>query len=126
MPYVDGYVLVVPKRNLKAYVKMASLGKRVWLDHGALDYKECVLDDPHTMCGISFPKLAKAKKTDTVFFSYVVYTSRAHRDKVNAAVMRDPRMSAGFDPKKMPFDMKKMSMGGFKVLVGGGAKKARR
>ena len=119
MPYVDGYVLVVPKRNVKAYTKMATVGKRVWLDHGALDYNECVLDDPNTMCGISFPKLAKAKKTDTVFFSYVVYASRAHRDKVNAAVMKDQRLTAGFDPKKMPFDMTKMSMGGFKVLVGG-------
>jgi uncharacterized protein YbaA (DUF1428 family) len=116
MPYVDGYLLVVPKKNVKAYAKMARLGKRVWLDHGALDYNECVL---------SFPKLAKAKKTDTVFFSYVVYTSRKHRDKVNSAVMRDPRLSAGMDPTKMPFDVRKMSMGGFQVLVGGKKKSKR-
>ena len=122
MPYVDGYVIVVPKKKVKAYAKMARLGEKVWKDHGALDYKECVLEDDHCMCGKPFPKLAGAKKTDTVVFSYVVYANRAQRDKINAKVMKDPRMG-GFDPKKMPFDMTKMSMGGFKVLVGGKKKK---
>jgi uncharacterized protein YbaA (DUF1428 family) len=124
MPYVDGYLIVVPKRKLKAYESMAKLGERMWRDHGALDYKECVLDDASSMSGTPFPKLAGAKKTDTVVFSYVVYANRAQRDKVNAKVMKDPRMGS-FDPKKMPFDMTKMSYGGFKVLVGGGAKRGR-
>lgn len=122
MPYVDGYVLVVPKSKLKGYAKMAKLGERVWRDHGAVDYKECVLDDPSTMCGTPFPKLTRAKRSDTVVFAYVVYASRAHRDRVNQKVMKDPRLQKAMDPKKMPFDMSKMSFGGFRVLVGGGAR----
>ena len=123
--YVDGFVLGVPKKKVKEYTRVARAACKIWMELGALQYVECAGDDLKCKWGVPFPKLAKAKKTDTVFFSYVVYASRAHRDKVNAAVMRDPRLSAGFDPKKMPFDMTKMAMGGFKVLVGGRAKARR-
>jgi uncharacterized protein YbaA (DUF1428 family) len=120
--YVDGFVLVVPEKNLKAYKKMAQGGGKLWMKHGALEYKECVADDlSPTMEGMKFlpfPKLTKLKKGETVVFSYIVYKSRKHRDQVNAKVMKDPAMN---DPKyanmKMPFDMKKMAYGGFATLV---------
>ena len=116
MPYVDGFVLVVPKKNLAAYRKMAQLGGKVWKDHGALEYFECAGDDMDVKCGMPFPKLAKAKRGETVVFSWIVYKSRAHRDRVNAKVMKDPRF-ANMEIKDMPFDLKRMSFGGFKVLV---------
>lgn len=118
MSYVDGFVLKIPKKNLKAYAKMAKLGAKVWKDHGALDYKECVGEDLKVKFGIPFTKLAKSKPNEIVVFSYIVYKSRAHRDKVNAKVMKDPRLAA-MDPKDMPFDCKQMTYGGFKVLVDG-------
>ena len=115
--YVDGFVLPVPKRNLAAYRKMAKLGAKVWKDHGAVDYQECVGDDLHIPGMYSFPRLAKAKSGETVFFSFIVYRDRAHRDRVNAKVMKDPRLAA-MCGKKMPFDMKRMAYGGFKQFVG--------
>ena len=115
MAYVDGFLLPVPKKNLALYKKMAKWGARLWKKHGALQYRECVLDDPKTPCGIPFTKVVKAKPGETVFFSYIVYKSRAHRDKVNKAVMADPAMNVM--PKKMPFDPKRMAYGGFRVFV---------
>jgi uncharacterized protein YbaA (DUF1428 family) len=116
MSYVDGFVLVVPKKKIAAYKKMATRAAMVWRDHGALDYRECVGDDLKVKMGLPFPKLAKTKAGETVVFSYIVYKSRAHRDKVNAKVMKDKRLFEGM-PKEMPFDMKRMAYGGFKTLV---------
>ena len=117
MPYVDGFVLAVPKKNMAAYRSMAVKAGKVWRDHGALEYRECVGDDLKVKMGVSFPKLAKAKAGETVFFSWIVYKSRAHRDAVNAKVMKDKRLAKMMDPKKMPFDFKRMSYGGFKIMV---------
>ena len=117
MPYVDGFVIPLPKKNLKAYQKMAELAGKVWKEHGALEYRECVGDDLQTKMGIPFPKCAKTRPGETVVFSWIVYKSRAHRDKVNAKVMKDPRLTEGMDMKKMPFDVKRMVYGGFETLV---------
>ncbi len=117
MSYVDGFVFLVPKAKMKAYTKMAKVGCAVWMSHGALDYRECIGDDLDTKWGLPFPTLTKAKKTEVVCFSYIRYKSKAHRDAVNKKVMKDPRLVALMDPKKMPFDMQKMSCGGFKGLV---------
>jgi uncharacterized protein YbaA (DUF1428 family) len=117
--YVDGFVLVVSKKNLPAYLKMAKQGGKVWRKHGALDYKECVIDDPRPKwVTFTFPKMVKLKPSETVVFSYIVYKSRKHRDAVNAKVMKDPIMNQ-YDSKKepMPFDMKRMAYGGFSVIV---------
>jgi uncharacterized protein YbaA (DUF1428 family) len=114
--YVDGFVIPVPKKKIAAYRKIAQLASKVWRDHGALDYFECVLEDNTVPCGMPFPKLAKTKPGETVVFAWIVYKSRAHRDKVNARVMADKRMT-GFDMKTMPFDIKRMTFGGFDVLV---------
>ena len=115
--YVDGYVLPIPKKNLAAYRRMATLAGKVWRSHGALDYKECVGEDLKNKWGVAFPRAAKVKGGETVVFSYIVFKSRAHRDRVNAKVMKDPRLQASMDMKKMPFDVKRMVYGGFKVLV---------
>ena len=116
MAYVDGYVLVVPRKNVKAYRKMALMGKRTWMKHGALDYKECVGDDLASQWGVPFTKLMKTSPRETVVFAWVIFKSRAHRNKVNAAVMKE--LSAkSFDPKDMPMDPNRMSVGGFKVIV---------
>lgn len=125
MKYVDGFVLVVPKKNLAKYKKMAEDGGKMWMKHGALQYIECVGEDLTPKMGgeemkiLTFPKMTKIKPSETVVFSYIVYKSRKHRDEVNAKVMNDPSMN---DPKnknqKMPFDMKKMAYGGFQVIVG--------
>jgi uncharacterized protein YbaA (DUF1428 family) len=116
MKYVDGFVLVVPKKNVKAYQKMAALGGKVWMKHGALEYRECIGDDLNSPMGLPFPKLVKLKSGETVAFSWIVYKSRAHRDAVNKKVMKDPSMNS-MEGKKMPFDMKRMAYGGFKTLV---------
>ena len=116
MPYVDGYVMPLPRKNLKAYLRMAREGESMWRKHGALDYKECVGDDLKTKWGITFPRLMKLKPGETVVFSYVVFRSRAHRDRVNAKVMKE--MSKAGMPTDMPFDVNRMAYGGFKVLVG--------
>lgn len=116
MKYVDGFLLPVPKKKLQAYRRMAVAAGKVWREHGALDYKECVGDDLNNKWGVKFPKLAKLKPGETVVFSYIVYKSRAHRDRVNAKVMKDKRITDTLN-KAMPFDMKRMAYGGFKTLV---------
>lgn len=115
--YVDGFVIPIPKKKLAAYRRIARLAGKVWRNHGALDYKECVGDDLAVQCGMPFPRQLKTKRGETVLFSYIVYKSRAHRDRVNAAVMKDPRIKDMGDVKDLPFDVKRMMYGGFKVLV---------
>jgi uncharacterized protein YbaA (DUF1428 family) len=117
MPYVDGYVLAVPKRNLKAYRRVARLSGRVWRGHGAIEYKECVADDVNTGTGIPFPRLVRPRRGETIVFSFVVFKSRAHRDRVNAKVIKDPRLATLIRPGAMPFDVSRMAYGGFTVLV---------
>lgn len=117
MQYVDGFVLAVPKKNVQAYRRMAAKAGEVWREHGALEFRECVGDDLKVKMGVAFPRAAKAKRGETVFFSWIVFKSRAHRDSVNARVMKDPRLAEMMDPKAMPFDAKRMVYGGFKVLV---------
>jgi uncharacterized protein YbaA (DUF1428 family) len=114
--YVDGFVIPVPKKNIKAYEKMAKVGREVWMDHGAIDYYECVGDDLAIAGMPPFLKSFKVKAGETAVFAFIVYKSRAHRDKVNAKVMKDPRLAASMTGKP-PFDMKRMAYGGFKVLV---------
>ena len=117
MAYVDGFVLPVPKKNLAAYRRMSKKAGQIWREHGALEYRECVGDDLAFKMGVAFPKIAKVKPGETVVFAWIVYKSRAHRDRVNAKVMKDPRLTASMDTKKMPFDVKRMAYGGFKVFV---------
>jgi uncharacterized protein YbaA (DUF1428 family) len=117
MPYVDGFVLPVPKKNLQAYRRLAQKASGIWREHGALEYRECVGDDLDVKMGVPFPRRIKLKPGETVVFSWIVYKSRAHRDRVNAKVMKDPRVTSMCDPKDMPFDVKRMVYGGFKVLV---------
>ena len=115
--YVDGFVLIVPKKNIPAYAKMAQKAGRLWREHGALEYRECMGEDMKVQFGLPFPKLAKVKKGEAVIFSWIVYKSRKHRDLVNKKVMADPRIHQMCDPTNMPFDVKRMSYGGFDVLV---------
>lgn len=117
MRYVDGFVVPVPKRKLQAYRRMARQAGKVWREHGALDYVECVADDVKWGQRTSFPRSVKRKSGETVVFSWIVYKSRAHRDRVNAKVMKDKRLAPMMDPKGMPFDGKRMIYGGFKVMV---------
>jgi uncharacterized protein YbaA (DUF1428 family) len=117
--YVDGYVLPVPKKNVAAYRRMAQKAGKVWREHGALEFIECVADDVKPGKHTSFPQSVKLKAGETVVFAYIVFKSRAHRDRVNAKVMKDPRLANMMDPKAMPFDGKRMFWGGFKVLVEG-------
>jgi uncharacterized protein YbaA (DUF1428 family) len=116
MPYVDGFVLAVPKRKMNAYVQLSRAAGKIWREHGALEYRECVGDDLEIKMGVPFPRLARVKPGETVVFSWITYKSRAHRDRVNAKVMKDPRIAKAM-AQPMPFDMKRMAMGGFKVLV---------
>jgi uncharacterized protein YbaA (DUF1428 family) len=122
--YVDGYLLPLPVKNKAAYRKMASLGARIWLEHGALDYKECVGEDLRPKGVAHFTDLMKSKPGETVVLSYILYKSRRHRDQVNARVMKDPRMK--MPPGGMPFEMKRMRFGGFEVLVDGAPRKKRK
>lgn len=115
MPYVDGFVLPVPKKNVAAYRKIARQAGKIWREHGALEYIECVADDVKPGKHTSFPQSVKLKPEETVVFAWIVYKSRAHRDRVNAKVMKDPRLH--MDPASMPFDGKRMIYGGFKVMV---------
>ena len=115
MTYVDGFVIPVPKKQLLAYKKISARAGKIWKEFGALDYKECVGDDLAIKWGTPFPKLAKAKPGETVVFSWITYKSKAQRDKINAKVMKDPRLK--MESTTMPFDMKRMSYGGFKVFV---------
>ena len=119
MTYVDGFVLPVPKKNVAAYRRMSTAAGKIWREHGALEYRECQGDDLKVKLGMgaSFPRVAKSKPGEAVFFSWIVYKSRAHRDKVNAKVMQDKRLAKMMDPGSMPFDPKRMAYGGFEVLV---------
>jgi uncharacterized protein YbaA (DUF1428 family) len=117
MSYVDGFLLIVPTKNLTAYKRMSTKAGKIWREYGALDYRECIGDDLNLPFGLPFPKLLKLKKGETTVFSWILYKSRAQRDKVNAKVMQDKRMLKACDPNNMPFDVKKMSCGGFKTLV---------
>ncbi len=117
MPYVDGFVLPVPKKNLAAYRAIARKAGKIWMEYGALEYCECVEDDVKQGKHTSFPQAVKLKPDEVVVFSWIVYKSRAQRDRINAKVMADPRMSAICPPGKMPFDGKRMFWGGFKPIV---------
>lgn len=119
MSYVDGFVLPVPKKKMRDYVRLAQAASKVWRDHGALEYRECVGDDLGVKmgCGVPFPRSVRAKPGETVVFAWIVYKSRAHRDRVNAKVMKDPRIQNMIDPNNMPFDVKRMMYGGFKIAV---------
>ena len=117
MKYVDGYVLPVPKKNLPTYRRMAQQAGKVWREYGALQFCECVGDDLKVKMAASFPRTIKLKPGEVVVFSWIVFKSRAHRDSVNAKVMKDPRLIKMMDPKAMPFDSKRMVYGGFKVVV---------
>ena len=115
MKYVDGFVMPVPKKKLAAYLKIARKAGKVWMDHGALEYRECIGDDLKVKGLVQFPMLTKAKPNETVVFSWIVFKSRKHRDSVNKKVMADPRLK--MDPNSMPFDCKKIAYGGFEVGV---------
>jgi uncharacterized protein YbaA (DUF1428 family) len=117
--YVDGFVLPIPKKNVAAYRRMARKAGKVWREHGALDYVECIADDVKPGKWTSFPQSVKLKPDEVVWFSYIVYKSRRQRDSINAKVMKDPRLACMMDPKAMPFDGKRMIYGGFKVMVQG-------
>jgi len=116
MNYVDGFVIPVEKKKLAQYRSMAKQSSKIWLEHGALEFYESVGDDVPYGKRTSFPRSVKLKKSETVVFSWIIYKSRAHRDRVNAKVMKDKRI-AGMDPKDMPFDGKRMIYGGFKIIV---------
>jgi len=115
--YVDGFVIPVPKKNVAAYRKIAAKAGKIWMEHGALSYVECVADDVKPGKWTSFPQSVKLKKEETVVFSWITYKSRAHRDRINEKVMNDPRLAAMMNPKAMPFDGKRMIFGGFKSIV---------
>jgi uncharacterized protein YbaA (DUF1428 family) len=117
MTYVDGFVVPVPKRKVSAYQRIARLCGKVWREHGALEYMECVADDVKKGKVTSFPRSVKLKRGETVVFSFIVYKSRADRDRVNAKVMKDPRMQKFMQPGAMPFDTKRFIWGGFKTIV---------
>jgi uncharacterized protein YbaA (DUF1428 family) len=117
MSYVDGFIVPVPKKKLQAYRAMARKAGKVWREHGALQYCECVADDVKWGKRTSFPRSVKQKGNETVWFSYIVYKSRKDRDRVLAKVMKDKRLASMMDPKGMPFDAKRMIYGGFKVVV---------
>jgi uncharacterized protein YbaA (DUF1428 family) len=116
MRYVDGFVLAVPKKNLAAYRRMSQKAGKIWREYGALEYRECAGDDFRVKVGLPFPRLVRLKKGETVVFAWIVYKSRADRDRVNAKVMKDPRLPK-MGSQSMPFDVKRMSYGGFKVFV---------
>ena len=117
MPYVDGFLLPVPKKNLKLYRRIAQQAGKIWRQHGALEFRECVGDDLKLRMGMPFSRTVRLKPSETVVFSWIVFKSRTHRDRVNAKVMKDPRMAKMMEKGPMPFDEKRMAYGGFKVLV---------
>ena len=117
MSYVDGFVIPVPTKNLKVYRRIAQKFGKVWRDHGALAFRECVADDVKMGKWTSFPRSVKLKRGETVVFSYIVYKSRAQRDRVMAKVMKDKRLAGMMDPNAMPFDGKRMIFGGFEIMV---------
>jgi uncharacterized protein YbaA (DUF1428 family) len=115
--YVDGFVLPIPKKSVDAYRKLSRKAGRIWREHGALEYRECIADDVKPGKYTSFPQSVKLKKNEVVWFSWIVYKSRRDRDRINAKVMKDPRLAGMADPSAMPFDTKRMIFGGFKVSV---------
>jgi len=115
--YIDGFVIPLPKKNLAAYKKMSQKAGKVWMEYGALEYRECIGDDLDHNGAWPFTKTVSAKKGETVLFSWIVYKSKAHRDSVNKKVMADPRILGMMNPKEMPFDDKRMAYGGFKTIV---------
>ena len=117
MAYVDGFIIAIPKNKITDYRKIARKAGKVWREHGALDYRECVADDVSVGKVTSFPRSVKMKPDETVVFSYIVYKSRGDRDRVNAKVMKDPRLAKMMVPGAMPFDTKRMIFGGFKTIV---------
>ena len=117
MNYVDGFVVPVPSKNMPAYKRMSTRMGKIWREYGALEYRECVADDVKPGKLTSFPQSVKLKRGEVVVFSWIVYKSRAHRDRVNAAAMKDPRLTEMMDPKTMPFDGKRMFYGGFKIMI---------
>ena len=116
--YIDGFLLPVPRKNLPAYRRMAQTAEKVWREYGALDYRECIAEDMDAKGMVPFPSCLKMKKGEVVVFSWITYKSRAHRDRVNAQVMKDPRLTTEMEKKKMPFDCARMAYGGFTTLVG--------
>ncbi|MFY0526905.1 DUF1428 domain-containing protein [Archangium gephyra] len=117
MSYVDGFILPLPKKNLQAYRRIAQKAGKIWKEYGALEYIECIGDDVKPGKLTSFPRSVKLKADETVVFSWIVFKSRAHRDRVNKKVMEDPRLAAMMEGKDSPFDSKRMIYGGFKTLV---------
>jgi uncharacterized protein YbaA (DUF1428 family) len=117
MPYVDGYVVPVPKKKLQEYRRMARKAGNIWREYGALQVRECVADDVKPGKVTSFPQSVKLKPGETVIFSYIVFKSKGDRDRINAKVMKDERLADMMDPKALPFDGKRMFWGGFKTLV---------
>ena len=115
--YVDGFLLPVSKKKLDAYQRMSAKAGKVWRELGALEYRECAGDDLKFKFGVPFRRAVKLKSGETAVFSWIVYKSKAHRDRVNKKVMKDPRIAKMMDPKDMPFDVKRMAMGGFRVIV---------
>jgi uncharacterized protein YbaA (DUF1428 family) len=115
--YVDGFVLPIPKKNAEAYRRIARRAGRIWREHGALEYRECIADDVKPGKRTSFPQSVKLKPGEVVWFSWIVFRSREHRDRVNARVMADRRVASMMDPKKRPFDARRMIYGGFRVAV---------
>ena len=118
MSYVDGFVIPVPKKNVDEYRRIAKLAAKVWKEYGALEVRECVAEDVKVGKLTSFPRAVIRKPGETVVFSWIVYKSRADRDRINAKVMKDPRLNEMMStPGKMPFDAKRMIFGGFEVIV---------
>ena len=117
MSYVDGFVVPVPKKKVEAYSRLSRKAGKIWREHGALEFRECIADDVKPGKLTSFPQSVRLKAGEVVWFSWIVYKSRAHRDRVNAKVMKDPRITGMGDMKDMPFDAKRMIYGGFKVMV---------
>lgn len=115
--YVDGFVVPVAKKNVPAYRRLAIKAAKIWREHGALEYVECVADDVKPGKVTSFPRRVKLKSSEVVAFSWIIYTSRTQRDRVNKKVLADPRLADMMDPKSMPFDAKRMIYGGFKTIV---------
>jgi uncharacterized protein YbaA (DUF1428 family) len=115
--YVDGFVIPIPKKNVNVYRRVAQKAGKIWRDHGALEFCECVGDDLNVKMGLPFPRGIKTKPNETVLFSYIVFKSRADRDRVNARVMKDPRLAKMMGSEPMPFDVKRMLYGGFKTIV---------
>lgn len=117
MRYVDGFIVPVPRKKLAAYLRLAKRAGKIWRDHGALEFREYVAEDVKVGKWTSFPRSVKLKPGETVILSWIAFESRVHRDRVNARVMKDPRLAKLMDPKAMPFDGKRMIYGGFEMLL---------